>query len=300
MARTAAPAPLDPPDWLAPYSDLLGDLVVFAGVVAAVYLLGRVLVVPGVLGVLRRRNRNNPTLVSATETYLAVALVGVAVFAGLAATGQAKALVNTDSAILVAALTFAFGVAGQEVFASLVSGVFLVADPDFNVGDWIAWSGGEGTVEAVDFRVTRIRTPDNETVTVPNTALTTNALTRPFGRDQYRVTERAFVSYAEDTERALMELQSVAADLEETAAEPAPTARIVDLGPDSVTVQAEFWVGDPQRSDVATVRSDFRRRVKRRFDEEGLTLAPAAGRDLSGTVRIADGDYSPESPVEES
>jgi small conductance mechanosensitive channel len=247
--------------------------------------------------VLRRRNRNNPTIVSATETYLAVVLAAVAVFAGLVAAGQADALVNTDSALLVAALTFAFGVAGQEVLGSLVSGVFLISDPDFNVGDWISWPGGEGTVEAIDFRVTRIRTPDNETLTVPNTELTTNTLTRPFGREQYRVTERAFVSYAEDTERALMELQAVATDLEDVAEEPAPNARIVDLGPDSVVVQAEFWVADPQRTDVATVRSDYRRRVKRRFDEAGLTLAPAAGRDLSGTVTVESEDYS---PVEES
>jgi hypothetical protein len=115
------------PDWLAPYSGLAADLAVFLAVATAVYLLGRVLVVPGVL---RVRNRNNPTLVSASETYLAVLLAGVAVFAGLVATGQARALVNTDSAILVASLTFVFGVAGQEVFASLVSGVSLVADPD--------------------------------------------------------------------------------------------------------------------------------------------------------------------------
>jgi small-conductance mechanosensitive channel len=274
------------PDWLAPYGDVLGDVALFLAVVAAVYLAGRKFVVPVVVGVLRRRNENNPTLVSATETYLAIVLAGVAVFLGLAATGQASALVNTDSAILVAALTFAFGVAGQEVFASLVSGVFLVADPDFNVGDWISWPNGEGTVEAVDFRVTRIRTPDNETLTVPNTELTTNALTRPFGRDSYRVTEGAFVSYAEDTERALMELQGVAVDHDGVAADPAPNARIVDLGADAISVQAEFWVDDPGRADVATVRSDFRRRVKRRFDDADLTLAPAAGRQLSGSLTV--------------
>lgn len=279
------PSALLPPAF-EPYSDLLADVLLFVVVTVAVYALARLAVVPVVLRVLRVRNRNNPTLVSAAETYLSVAFVGIGVFAGLVATGQAAFLVNTDSAILIAALTFAFGVAGQEVFGSLISGFFLVADPDFNVGDWISWSGGEGTVEAVDFRVTRIRTPDNETVTVPNTQLTTNALTRPFGRERYRVTERAFVAYDEDTERALMELRTVAADHERALEEPAPAARVLELGPDSVTVQTEFWVDDPARGGVADVRSDFRRRAKRRFDEVGLTLAPAAGRDLSGDVTV--------------
>jgi small-conductance mechanosensitive channel len=279
---------LTPSDWavLESYSELVSDVVAFVVVAVAVVLLGRLLVVPLVLRVIRTRNRNNPTLVTASETYLQVTLVGVAVLLGLIAAGQAQFLLNTDSAILVAALTFALGVAGQEVFGSLISGIFLVADPDFNVGDWIAWPGGEGHVEAVDFRVTRIRTPNNETVTVPNTELTTNALTRPFGRDSYRVTEEVFVAYGEDTERALLELQQVATNHDRVAADPSPNTRIVEMGPDNIRIRAEFWIDDPGSGDVADVESDFRRQVKRRFDEEQITLGPPAGRELSGSVEV--------------
>ena len=281
---------LTPTDWavLEQYSQLVSDVVTFVAVTVVVTLVARVVVVPLVLRVVRRRNRNNPTLVSATETYLQVAVVGLAVLLGLIAAGQAQFLLNTDSAILVAALTFTLGVAGQEVFGSLISGLFLVADPDFNVGDWISWPGGEGHVEAVDFRVTRIRTPNNETLTVPNTELTTNALTRPFGRDSYRVTEEAFVAYSEDTEQALLELQQVAANHDRVIEEPPPTTRIVELGPDSVRIRAEFWIDDPARGDAADVESDFRRRVKRRFDEEAITLGPPAGRELSGSITVTE------------
>ncbi|MFC7135092.1 MULTISPECIES: mechanosensitive ion channel family protein [Salinibaculum] len=275
-------------DALGRYSAVVSEIVRFLGVTVAVYLVGRALVVPVVLRVVRSRNENNPTLLTATETYLQVLLVGIAVLSGLVGAGYGTVLVNTDSAILLAALTFAFGVAGQEVFGSLISGFFLVADPDFNVGDWVSWPGGEGTVEAVDFRVTRIRTVNNETITVPNTELTNNTLRRPFGRENYRITERAFVAYGEDTERALLELQQLAANDESVLEEPPPASRIVELGPDNVTVQAEFWVGEPARENVADIRSDFRRRVKRRFDEEGLTLGPPAGRELSGSVTVRD------------
>jgi small-conductance mechanosensitive channel len=271
---------------LAQYATLLADLFLFATVGVTVYFVGRVLVIPPLLRLVRHRNANNPTLVTATETYLQLLVIAVATLSGLAAAGQLGFLAGTDSAIIIAALAFAFSIVGQEVFGSLVSGFFLVADPDFNVGDFVAWPGGEGVVEAVDFRVTRIRTPDNETVTVPNTELTTNALTRPFGRDRYRVTERAFVSYAEDTERALLELQQIAANREGVLDDPSPEARVLDLGPDSITVEASFWVDDPFRADVVAIRSDFRREVKQRFDAEGLTLAPAAGRELSGEVTV--------------
>jgi small-conductance mechanosensitive channel len=273
-------------DQLAQYSPLVADLVLFGVVTVTVYLVGRLAVVPFLAGVVRARNDNNPTLVTATETYLAVALVGVAVFAGLVATGQANVVVGTDSAIVVAALTFAFGVAGQEVFGSLISGFFLVADPDFNVGDWISWPGGQGTIEAVDFRVTRVRTPDNETVTVPNTELTTNALTRPFGRESYRITEQVYVDYAEDTEHALMELRQAAEVADRVLDDPAPTSRIVELGSGFITLQAEFWVADPATGGLVDIRSDFRRRVKLRFDEEGMTLAPPTDQRLAGAVAL--------------
>jgi hypothetical protein len=60
-------------------------------------------------------------------------------------------------------------------------------------------------------------------------------------------------------------------------------------------VQAIFWVEDPMDTDLVTLRSDFRRRVKRRFDEVGLTLGPPSGHELSGELDVAVDD-----PVTES
>ncbi|MFC7136298.1 mechanosensitive ion channel domain-containing protein [Halobaculum litoreum] len=199
LAQSGLP-PVPIPAALRDSSGELLDVVVFLGVTLAVYLLARATVFPLAVRAVRARNRNNPTVQSATETYLAVALAGVALVAGVIAAGYGA--VFADSALLIAALTFAVGTAGRDVLGSLVSGLFLVADPDFNVGDWIRWPGGEGTVEAVDFRVTRIRTVDYETVTVPNTELTSNAITRPFGRDRFRVTETVRLAYDDDVDRA--------------------------------------------------------------------------------------------------
>jgi small-conductance mechanosensitive channel len=131
-------------EWLEPSSELLSDLAVFAAVTAAVYRFGRPAVVPNVLRVLRRRNSNNPTLATAMDTCLGTVFAAVGLLAGLAALGQAKFLVNTDSAILLAAVTFAFGVAGQGVLWSPVGGLFLVADPESNVGEYISWPAARG------------------------------------------------------------------------------------------------------------------------------------------------------------
>jgi small-conductance mechanosensitive channel len=234
----------------------------------------------------RARNRNNPTIQAATETYLRVLLIGFATLTGIVVAGYGSVL--TQSAVIIAAVTFVFGIAGQQLFGSLISGIFLVADPEFNVGDWIEWPEGKGTVEGVDFRVTRIRTPDNEVVSVPNTKLTNNELTRPYGRDRYRITEEVYVAYYEDTERALLELQQIAANHESVLDDPSPTARIVELGENAITLQTELWIAEPSNSDILTMRSDFRRLVKRRFDEEGITLAPPSAQLLSGEVAVTE------------
>nr|WP_284033280.1 mechanosensitive ion channel domain-containing protein [Halobaculum sp. DT31] len=263
-------------------------MVVFLGVTLGVYVVGRATVFPLAVRAVRARNRNNPTIQSATETYLAVALAALALVAGVIAAGYGA--VFSDSALLIAALTFAVGTAGRDVLGSLVSGLFLVADPDFNVGDWIRWPGGEGTVEAVDFRVTRIRTVDFETVTVPNTELTSNAITRPFGRDRFRVTETVRLAYDDDVDRARDLLVEAAEAEPRTLADPSPVARVAELGEGTVALRAEFLVNDPAGGDLVGVRSRFRDRVLRAFADADITLGPPSGRELSGDLDVTVGD----------
>mgnify|MGYP000742333245 CR=1 FL=1 len=278
-------------EMLSTYDQVLSELFWFVVGLVGVYLVGQIVVIPVVAEVVGARNRNNPTIESATRTYLRVLLVGFATLTGVIAAGYGNLL--SRSAVIIAAITFVTGIAGQQIFGSLISGTFLVADPDFNVGDWIEWESGEGTIEAIHFRVTRVRTPDNGTIAVPNTELTNGPLRRPFGRDRFRVTEQVFVAYYEDTERALLELRQTAEEGETVLDEPAPTTRVVDLGENAITLQAEFWVADPMDVDIVTVRSDFRRRVKRRFDEAGITLAPPSAQSLSGEISVTEESDEP-------
>lgn len=282
---------LSPPEWvtdnLSAFTQVLSELLGFVVGFGIVYVVSKLFLIPLVTRTVRVRNENNPTIETATKTYLRVVLMGFGILTGIIVAGYGRVL--TESAVIIAALTFGFSIAGQQVFGSLISGMFLIADPDFNVGDWIEWPNGKGTIEAVDFRVTRIRTPNNETITVPNTELTDNEIVRPYGRNTYRITEQIYVAYYEDTERALLELQQIATNQETVLEDPAPNARILELGENAITVQAEFWIGDPLKSDILTVRSDFRRSVKRRFDEENITIAPPSAQLLSGEVSVTDG-----------
>lgn len=252
--------------------------------VAVVYLLGRYLFVPAVVRAVEARNRHNRTLVAAIRRYARAFVLLVAVAAGVVVAGYGSALVG--SGVVVAALTLAVGIAGQEVIGNLVSGLFLVADPRFNVGDYIRWDENEGVVESIELRVTRVRTPDNETVTVPNTELTTTTVTAPYAGRRYRVTEDVTVGYDADLPEAVELLERAAADVPGVLAAPSPRARFVRFGDDGPLLRVAYWVADPVREAVADARLGFAEQVVARAAEADLELSPAAGRELSGNVRV--------------
>lgn len=277
-----------------PLTGLLADVesvATFALVASAVYLLGRFLLYPAVVRTVRARNRYNPTIQAAVETYLVYLLLAVALMSGVVAAGFTSL---ADPALIVAAITLAVGVAGREAIGSLVSGMFLIADPDFNVGDFVSWPGGEGEIQEIDFRVTRIRTPAYETLTVPNTELTTNALVRPYGRKRARVDETVHLAYDDDVGRACDLLAEIAREDDRVLSDPEPDAIVDSLGEGLVTLRTVFWVDDPTMERVGGARVRFRGEVVDRLPAAGITLGPPSGQDLSGEVAITspepDGD----------
>jgi hypothetical protein len=86
------------PNAPAPYGQVLIESVVFLVATVVVYTVGRLVVVPVVLRVVSSRNHNNPTLLTATKTYLRVAIVGIAGLVGLVRAGYGNVLINTGSA----------------------------------------------------------------------------------------------------------------------------------------------------------------------------------------------------------
>lgn len=79
----------------------------------------------------------------------------------------------------------ALAMASKDAVSNLFGSFTVLVDRPFEVGDWVITPGAEGTVEAVGFRSTRIRTFYNSQITVPNSLLTT-AMVDNMGRRRYR------------------------------------------------------------------------------------------------------------------
>nr|NIS30464.1 mechanosensitive ion channel [Actinomycetota bacterium]NIU65690.1 mechanosensitive ion channel [Actinomycetota bacterium]NIW27493.1 mechanosensitive ion channel [Actinomycetota bacterium]NIX20005.1 mechanosensitive ion channel [Actinomycetota bacterium] len=163
-----------------PYASPLGTALSFLVAFLAVFLIGRIVVLPLLDRVLESRGLDRHAKVPLKKlTWIVVIFVALSVAFGFAGLGSFL----TSLATIAAAATLAIGFAMQDVIKNFVAGVFIFTDRPFRIGDWIEWDGNSGIVEDISLRVTRVRTFDNELLTVPNSQLTDGVIKNPVAKD---------------------------------------------------------------------------------------------------------------------
>jgi small-conductance mechanosensitive channel len=265
-----------------PLAGTIVDAAVFLGVLAGVYTFGRLVVGPLFGRVARKRE-----LDAHVQKPLRKLLNFVILFAAITVAFGAAGLGNFLQALATvgAAATLAIGFALQEVIRNFVSGVFIFTDKPFRIGDWIEWDGNAGVVEDISMRVTRVRTFDNELLTVPNSQLTDDVVKNPVDAETLRMKFVFGIGYDDDIDSATEIIIEEAEKHEEILEDPGPSVRLVELGDSSVGLQSRIWIGEPSRSDVTKTRGEYVTAVKQRFDEEGIDI-PYPNRTIGGGIQF--------------
>jgi small-conductance mechanosensitive channel len=188
-------------------------------------------------------------------------------------------------ATLAAAATLAVGFALQNVIKNFVAGIFIFADEPFRTGDWIEWEDNAGVVEDITLRVTRVRTFDNELLTVPNATLTDGVIKNPVANDKLRLKFVFGIGYDDDIDRATEIIVEEAENHPDILDDPAPSVRLVELGDSSVGLQSRIWISNPSRADFVKTRGEYVTAVKQRFDEEDINM-PYPNRTIGGGLEL--------------
>jgi len=265
-----------------PYAGALGSAITFVLVFVLVFVLGRLTVVPLVNRLLAARDVDRHARVPLKKlTTFAVVFAALGVAFGLAGFGN----ILTSLATIAAAATLAIGFAMQDVIANFVAGVFIFTDRPFRIGDWIEWDGNEGVVEDISLRVTRVKTFDNELLTVPNSVLTNGVIKNPVAEDTLRLQFLFGIGYDDDIEQATDIIVEEAEKHDGIMDDPAPSVRLTELADSYVGLKSRIWIADPSRSDFVKTRGEYVTAVKNRFDEAGIDI-PYPQRELSGGVEI--------------
>jgi len=294
LAPLQAEAPVEPDGAIANFladtfgleaqiANAVGSAVTFVVAFVALYALGRVVISPVVGRFLSARDLDahaRKPLRKLTNFLIAFGALGVA----FAFAGYGNIL--TSIATVAAAATLAIGFALQDVLKNFVAGIFIYTDKPFKIGDWIEWDGNSGIVEDISFRVSRVRTFDNELLTVPNSALTDGVIKNPVAKNKLRLQVPFGIGYDDDVEKATEIIVEEADARDDILEDPAPTVRLTELGDSSVTLTSRIWIDDPSRADFVKTRAEYVQTVKQRFDEEGIDI-PYPNRTLGGELTVA-------------
>ncbi|WP_433624872.1 mechanosensitive ion channel family protein [Halomicrococcus sp. NG-SE-24] len=291
LVQAEGPIPTSVSELLNQYGGIVGQVIAFVLGFVVVYLLGRAILVPFVRRVLDRRGFD-PTVASLGENVagVVVALLAIAVAFTVAGFGSVIAAFS----VFAGAVALAVGFAMQDLLANFVAGVFILKDRPFEIGDWIEWPDGEGRVEEIDLRVTRVRTFDNEQITVPNGDLANNAVTNPVAYDKLRNKFVFGIGYEDDIDHAKEIILDEASKVEGILDDPGISVRVTELADSYVGLQTRFWIENPNRSDFVGITSELVQSVKERCDAEGIDM-PYPYRQLTGGVDI-EGDFETHQP----
>jgi small-conductance mechanosensitive channel len=193
----------------------------------------------------------------------------------------------------------AIGFGSQALVKDFLSGIFMIFEDQYGVGDEVDLGEAVGTVEAVSLRVTRLRDVNGTVWYVRNgEILRVGNMSQNWARTVLDVN----VGYGEDLARVRAVLADVAHDLWEDddfkgrIIEEPSVWGVQDLGPDAVVVRVALKTAPLEQWAVAR---EMRQRIKYRFDHEGIEI-PFAQRVLwmrDGDPRQPDGDAA-DSPAE--
>jgi small-conductance mechanosensitive channel len=175
------------------------------------------------------------------------------------------------SAILGAAgiLGIAIGFAAQTSVSNVISGLFLISEKPFVVGDVIQVGDAMGSVLSIDFLSIKIQTFDNRFIRIPNeTIIKTNVvnITRfPIRRLDVWIT----VSYKENLEKVKAVLEDVAKNNLFALDNPEPLIVLDKFDASGINILFGLWF---EKSNFLNLKNSIMWDVKKRFDQEHITI----------------------------
>lgn len=144
---------------------------------------------------------------------------------------------------LVAALGLGLGFGLQEVVANFVSGLIILFERPFRIGDTITVGSASGTVTRIQIRATTITDWDRKELIVPNKTFITNQLVNWTLNDPVlRVVVPVGIAYGSDTELTRRLLMEIAEANPRTLADPPPQVWFLGFGESSLSFEARVFV----------------------------------------------------------
>ena len=278
------PAPaadaIDPPDSIVEaagalhtFADRVLDTVArFApGVIGALVFFIIAWIASGLFaGVLLRalqRTQVEATIAKFLATLLRWSLIALSTVACLGMFG-----VNiTAFAAVFGAVGLAIGLALQGSLSNLAAGVMLLLFRPFKVGDAISVAGQAGIVDEIELFSTRLDTPDNRRIIIPNASAFNAIVENTSHHERRRVDVAVGVDYRSDIPATRAALLAAVASVPQIIDQPAPTASTVRFGKSAIEWQVSAWT---TRADFGPVQQALMQSIQASLAKAGIAMVP--------------------------
>ena len=178
--------------------------------------------------------------------------------------------IETTSIIAVlGAAGLAIGLALQGSLANFAAGILIVIYRPYKVGDYIEAGNHAGTVKDIQIFSTVLKTPDNKIVVVPNGSIMNGSIVNYSDQDTRRVDLIISCSYEDDIDKVRSVLEGILKKEKRILKDPKPQIAVAELADSSVNFIFRPWV---KRTDYLPVYYSLLEEVKKRFDEEGISI----------------------------
>ncbi|WP_170975787.1 mechanosensitive ion channel family protein [Rhizobium sp. FY34] len=206
--------------------------------------------------------------------------IGVAAVVGVSAAGFDL----SSLALVASALSVGIGFGLQNIVSNFVSGLILLVERPFKVGDHIVTGTTEGIVKRISVRATEIETFRKQSIIVPNSDLINASVGNWTHRNRMQRAEILVgVSYDSDPQKVIAVLMDIASSQPNVLQNPEPHVDFIAFGPSSLDFELRFHMAD--MGDGIAIRAAVRTAILKRFREEGIEIPyPHQDVKIIGTV----------------
>lgn len=178
--------------------------------------------------------------------------------------------VNTSSFLAIfASAGLAIGMALSGTLQNFAGGVILFLLRPYRVGDYIEAMGQSGTVESIGLFSTCLKTPDLQTIYVPNGAISTSIIDNYSQSETRRVDWLLSISYGDDVDVARREILAILESDERVLKQPEAVVYVKTLNSSSVDLSIRAWVNN---DDYWSLLFDINERLYKELPSKGINF----------------------------
>ncbi len=222
------------------------------------------------LRILRNNNmQHSAKKVIARTVSVFVVLIGL--FLGLLVLNLNNVVTTILTGAGVAGLVV--GLALQDTLTNTFSGITLSVIKQVKIGDWIECNGFEGEVSDIDFRVTTLKSLDNNIILMPNKMVINNVVKNTSITTQKRIILKCGVAYGSDLEQVKKIVVDLVNNTVKLLSKDKDTLFVFrEFGDSSINFELRFYVDTSSVVESMKIKSQFMIDMKKAFDENNIDI----------------------------